>query len=279
MLAEREPVPRGVVRHRVLRRVLPERAHQLTLELRVPSEPEQAAREIDARIGVAPVGEARPEEAKPVIPCVAEEQLLQLRPGLGYQLSHFIPCAERRGLAWDSLVLPPAPARETRTRAQRCRGGTTRGGRRCRDSSRGCPPSGRRARRARTATARPPRAAARMSGRASSAERRPPGPEDATHLVPPGELQLLCQVSEHRERVDEVELPILEGERRCKPVHLEAREAQIPAAPVDRRAADVAAGNCPLEAPGTTSSPARSRNRSRAPISTSSSGTCAAIAS
>src|SRR4051794_17270855 len=170
MLPEREPVPRRVVRHRILRRVLPERAHQLTLELRVTSEPEQAAREIDARVRVSPVGEARPEEAETVIPCIGEEQLLQLRPGLRYQLSHFIPCAARRGLAWDSLVLPRVPVRETRIRAQRRSGYTTPGGTRCRDSSRGCPPTERRVRHARTAIARPRRAAGRMSARASSAE-------------------------------------------------------------------------------------------------------------
>ena len=40
MLPEREPVPVGVARHRVLHRVLPECAHQLALERGVASEPE-----------------------------------------------------------------------------------------------------------------------------------------------------------------------------------------------------------------------------------------------
>src|SRR5207302_7065289 len=49
------------------------------------------------------------------------------------------------------------------------------------------------------------------------------------------------------ERVDEVEALVLEDERRCERVRLEAAERQVRAAPVDRRRADVAAGDRAVE--------------------------------
>jgi len=71
--------------------------------------------------------------------------------------------------------------------------------------------------------------------------------EHAVHLVAPRELEVGGEVREDGERVDEVEALVLEHERRRERVLLEACERQVGAAPVDRRPADVAAGDPAVE--------------------------------
>ncbi len=88
MLAQREPVPRRVVGHRVLHRVLPEGAHQLALELGVAAEPHEPAPQVGGGVGGAAIREARAEEPELVVPRIGEQELLQLEPRSGTSFLH-----------------------------------------------------------------------------------------------------------------------------------------------------------------------------------------------
>src|SRR5207244_11269602 len=65
-------------------------------------------------------------------------------------------------------------------------------------------------------------------------------PEDARELLRPGEAEPLGQVREHRQGVDEVEGAAPVRERGRELVGLEAREAEVRAAPRDRGGVPVA---------------------------------------
>jgi hypothetical protein len=73
------------------------------------------------------------------------------------------------------------------------------------------------------------------------------GPDDPSELVHPVVLDRLRQVREHRERVREIERPVVERQRWREAVRLEASEGKIVAAPVDRGAGEVTACDARLQ--------------------------------
>src|SRR4029077_19321752 len=85
-----------------------------------------------------------------------------------------------------------------------------------------------------------PRQVRAAVGRQEEAASRP---EHAPQFVPPGELELLRQVREDRERVDEVEALVRERDGRRERIRLEASEGEVGAAPLDGCLAHVAAAD------------------------------------
>src|SRR5581483_4726953 len=88
----------------VLRRILPERAEELALEVPLAPEPGEPVHEAAALRGQqAPERVCAAEEAELVVPRVGEEELVQLGPALGDVLAGHEcerPTA-RRGCAFD----------------------------------------------------------------------------------------------------------------------------------------------------------------------------------